>query len=173
MTLLQALRDWQSFYVVTGGAAAALVGLMFVAVSLGSHLVTDEQMEGIRTYVNPTLFHFVVAFVIACAILVPTHSLVSLSVIIGLVSVIGLWQSVRVVQRMRSRPSEEVNEDNHWLWHGWLPLLSYTIGCAVAIGLAISGLPDWLNGLALMIVTVIVCAIRNTWVLILWIARQR
>ena len=35
-TLSQALRDWQNFYILAGGASATLAGLMFVAISLGS-----------------------------------------------------------------------------------------------------------------------------------------
>jgi hypothetical protein len=173
MPFLDTLRDWQSFYVVTGGASAALIGLMFIAVSLGSHLVTDETMDNVRTYVNPPLFHFVVVFLISCIALVPAHSQASLSIAIGLISVVGLRQAVEVILRMRRVPTGENDEDSHWLWHGVLPLTSYALAGLVALGLAVTGFPDWLNGLAVVVLTLTVCSIRNTWLLVLWIARRR
>lgn len=171
MPLQEILRDWQNFYFMIGGAAAALIGLMFVAISLGSHLINAETTEDMRIYVNPSLFHFVAVFVTACVMLVPTHSVASLSVVLGLLSLVGLRQAVDVAQRMRRKPGE-INEDNHWLWHAILPTLSYAAGCVTAGGIAITALPAWLIGFALMVTTLIVCAIRNVWILVLWIARQ-
>ena len=169
---MESLHDWQNFYVMTGGAVAALVGLMFIGVSLGSHLVNDEHTENIRTYVNPTLFHFVSVFVISCIVLVPTHTTTSFAILIGLVSLVGLRQVTIVVKRMRKETGNEADEANHWIWHGWLPYLSYGMGCAVTVGLISTGSSGWLNGLAVMVVTLVVCAIRNMWILILWIASQ-
>jgi len=173
MPFSESLHDWQNFYVVSGGAAAALIGLMFVAVSLGSHLVTSESMDGIRTYVNPTLIHFVIVLLIACTMLVPSHSRDSLVLLLGTFSLAGIWQVIQVMRRMSRRQVGAITEDAHWLWHGLLPFLSYILGGAVAVGIAVSGAPEWLNGIALMVVVLITCAIHNTWILVLWIARQR
>jgi hypothetical protein len=44
-TMTEILRDWHDFYVLMGTMAATLVGLMFVAASIGAGLFTDEHKE--------------------------------------------------------------------------------------------------------------------------------
>jgi len=68
---------------------------------------------------------------------------------------------------------DQIHEDNHWLWHGVLPFAAYAL--AVFAGTA-QLVTDWsllFIGLALAEMTLLLCAIRNTWLLVLWIARQR
>jgi hypothetical protein len=168
----ETLRDWQNFYFMIGGASAGLIGLMFVAISLGSHLVNTQTAEDMRIYVNPSLFHFVTVLVTACVMLVPVHTIASLSIILGLVCLAGLRQSMDVLKRMRRRNADAIDEDNHFLWHAVLPTLGYVAGCVSTGGIAITTLFPWLIGFALMVTILIVCAIRNVWVLVLWIAKQ-
>jgi hypothetical protein len=44
-SFLAAAATWQSFYLLVGAAAATLIGLMFVAVTFGSSLVTMQASE--------------------------------------------------------------------------------------------------------------------------------
>jgi len=39
---------WQNFYVMVGGAAAALTGLLFVAMSLHSNVIIAHPLYGTR-----------------------------------------------------------------------------------------------------------------------------
>lgn len=168
----ETLRDWQNFYFMIGGASAGLIGLMFVAISLGSHLVNTQTAENMRIYVNPSLFHFMTVLVTACVMLVPVHTIASLCIILGLVCLAGLRQAMDVLKRMRRRKAGEIDEDNHFLWHAILPTLGYVAGCVAVGGIAITTDSIWLIGFSVMVTTLIVCAIRNVWVLVLWIAKQ-
>jgi hypothetical protein len=47
------------FCLLVGGAAATLVGLMFVAISLGSRSITERSPPDLRVFVDPTLIHFI------------------------------------------------------------------------------------------------------------------
>ncbi len=53
--LSQPLHDWQNFYLLVGTAAATLVGLMFVAISLGVRSITQQHIPALRVFVSPTL----------------------------------------------------------------------------------------------------------------------
>jgi hypothetical protein len=77
-----------------------------------------------------------------------------------------------VLKRMRRRNAEEIDEDKHFLWHAVLPTSGYVAGCVAVGGIAFTTHPIWLIGFALMVTLLIVCAIRNVWVLVLWIAKQ-
>jgi heme O synthase-like polyprenyltransferase len=54
-TFLTALREWQNFYLLVGTAAATLVGLLFVALSLESSLVLADRAWAVRTFMTPSL----------------------------------------------------------------------------------------------------------------------
>jgi hypothetical protein len=43
------LQSWQNFYFMIGGASAGLIGLMFVALSLGMRLLSDNTRQSFTT----------------------------------------------------------------------------------------------------------------------------
>jgi hypothetical protein len=43
-------HDWHDFYMLLGTASAALVALLFVAVSIGASFLTPERSVATRTY---------------------------------------------------------------------------------------------------------------------------
>jgi uncharacterized membrane protein len=57
MTPTLALHDWQNFYMLTGAAAATLIGLLFVAVSIsvGTNITVGQARDSLRTFVSPIL----------------------------------------------------------------------------------------------------------------------
>jgi hypothetical protein len=61
--------DWQAFAEMTGGASAALIGLLFVAVSLNASRIAGHQ--GLRTSAAQTLVLFIAPLVMASVLLVP------------------------------------------------------------------------------------------------------
>ncbi len=172
MSPLDSLHDWQNFFVVTGGASASLIGLMFVSLSLGAHLVNAENESSIHTYVNPILLHLAVVLVASCVILVPTHTLLSLAVILAAIGIIGLREAVRVWNGMRRQSSQQAIEDHHWYWHFLLPLFSYVVACLTALGLIVSSQAIWLDGVSVMTLTLLITSIRNMWTLVLWVVQQ-
>jgi hypothetical protein len=61
--------DWQGFAEMTGGASAALTGLLFVAVSLNADRIAGHQ--GLRASAAQTLVLFLTPLVMAAAVLMP------------------------------------------------------------------------------------------------------
>jgi hypothetical protein len=169
----ETLREWQAFYFMLGGASATLIGLIFVAVSLGSSLVSSETRADIDAFVSPVLLYFLSVLIMACVMLVPASSpsfvavcLLPLGIFgLGLVSWVML-RMVRAAQRLLFGPSQ-------WFWHASLPLISYGLIVAMAVWLAVSGATAVLLGLALAAVLLVIGGIWRTWDLVLWIAHQR
>jgi modulator of FtsH protease len=60
---------WQDFAEMTGGASAALTGLLFVAVSLNADRIARHQ--GLRASAAQTLVLFIAPLVVAAAMLTP------------------------------------------------------------------------------------------------------
>ena len=52
-----------------GTAGATLLGLLFVAVSLGAGYLTDEHQSAIRTFYSPVVIHFTSVFFLSAVAL--------------------------------------------------------------------------------------------------------
>src|SRR6266404_7078234 len=64
-SLAELLHDWHDFYVLVGTASATLVGLMFVAVSIGTSIFNEDHRAAMTAFITPTVMHFA-AVLFAC-----------------------------------------------------------------------------------------------------------
>ncbi|MEO8396478.1 MAG: hypothetical protein ABI700_26020, partial [Chloroflexota bacterium] len=61
----EVLVKWQTFYFMMGGAAATLAGLMFVALSLGQHLIGETTRDQMKIFAMPSIIYFVSVLLLA------------------------------------------------------------------------------------------------------------
>ncbi len=170
-TLSDTLHLWQNFYLLTGGASATLTGLLFVALSLGSHLVTDDSQQHLDNYVTPVLLYFVSVLVTACLMLIPESG--PLLLVIGL-TISGLWGIIRVarIYMFMRRPDHSVALYN-WFTHIIFPGSSYLLFIAATLGIFTANLAPAFLAIAIGTTILLVSGIWHSWDLILWVARQR
>ena len=71
-TLVDLLREWRDFFTVIGGAAAALVGAMFVVVSIGIGFFNRGHGSAIGSFLTQTVFHLSAVIVFCAFTMVPT-----------------------------------------------------------------------------------------------------
>lgn len=120
-----ALNEWENFYVILGGSAAALTGLMFVVITLVSGSRVPASNGGVAAFNTPTVVHFTVALLIAAIISAPWTALIQPAVALGITGFGGLIYTGIVLRRLLHMDAyEPVLED--WLAHTISPLLSYT-----------------------------------------------
>ena len=126
------LSEWDSFYLIVGGAAGALIGLQFVVMTL---IASRPQRAGIEvgdTFATPTIVHFSVAFLLAAVLRAPWKSVTTVAVFLGLVGIVGVVYSAIVTRRMSTQTTyKPVFED--WLFHSILPLAGYAIFTVAAL----------------------------------------
>jgi hypothetical protein len=170
----ETLRSWQNFYFMAGGAAATLIGLMFVALSLGMHLINDKTRQEMHTFVTPSVVYFVSALLLSCVMLVPAAEPVVLALALLLGSLLGFARTiphVRLLIEAARRHQDFVPSD--WLWQIITPLVCYALILGAALGFvanqpALAFFGAWLADILLLM-----CAISNTWSLVIWIVEQR
>src|ERR1700737_1974885 len=167
-TLAQSLHKWQNFYILVGGAAATLVGLMFVAISLGSRLITERSVPALRVWVHPTLIHFIYVLVIATIIMVPTLTRSPRGILLVFAGLLSFGNALRVVPYMRKQQREQEADRGDWVWYLIVPSISYLLFVGTGIGLLL-GDNRALNGLASAIILLLVNGIRNAWDMVVWI----
>ena len=90
-------REWHDFYVMAGGAAAALTGLLFVAMSLHSQSIMRHPLYGGRAV--GTLISLLTVLFISGAVLIPGQSALVIGIEVGVLALYHLIASYREVRR--------------------------------------------------------------------------
>jgi len=121
----QALREWDSFFVIVGSSAGALTGLQFVVLTLiASSPRTLGSGESVAAFGSPNVVHFCAALLVSAIFSAPWHGLAPAGVATSVIGVLGVAYSLIVLRRaMRQKDYEPVLED--WIWHAVLPTVTY------------------------------------------------
>jgi hypothetical protein len=165
------LSAWESFYVITGAAAAALTGLMFVAITLVAGVAGERarrESGGIDTFSTPTVVHLGAALLVAALLSAPWPVLWPASLLLIVASIGGLTYGVVVVRRARRLVLYHPVMDD-WLWHTALPLAAYAVLIVAALVLPLRPVPA-LFGIGAVTVLLLVVGIHNAWDIVTYIA---
>jgi hypothetical protein len=118
------LADWDTFYVITGGAASGFAALMFAVVAFTTERQVASSPVTLSAFVTPSVVHFSVVLAVAAFARTPGQTASSLAICLGASAVFGLGYSIRVVARIRrQRDYPPVAAD--WVWYVVLPVLAY------------------------------------------------
>ncbi len=116
---------WNSFYVIVGSAAGALIGLQFVVMTLIADGPALRMPEAGAAFATPSVVHFGVVLLLSAVVSVPWHEIDTVSVVWGLVGLSGIVYAV-VARRLRVQTVyQPVCED--WLFHVLLPFAAYAM----------------------------------------------
>lgn len=89
---------WQNFYVMTGGAAAALTGLLFVAMSLHAKTIMDNKFY--RNRAIGTLTSLTAQLLLAGSVLIPGQSVLAIGIEVEAAALFFLGVTIRAVLRL-------------------------------------------------------------------------
>jgi len=99
------LEDWANFAVITGSAAGALTGLLFVAVSLNRDRIVGHP--GLRAEAAQTLTLFILALLLAVLLVIPGMSARTLgSVLVA----VAIFSGVTLSLLSRTKPDSDRRE---------------------------------------------------------------
>jgi hypothetical protein len=90
---------WHDFFLAGAGASAALLGLLFVGVSINLAAITGEERIDLRARASQAFLNLVAVLVIAMLMLVPDPTPRSIAIALGLIATLGL---LRVIQNVRT-----------------------------------------------------------------------
>ena len=166
-TLSQTLREWQTFYFLVGGAAAGLVGLTFVAITVGSGTITKQNIAGLRTFVNPSLIHFIYVLVTSAVVVMPGITRTQLGILLMLAGLVSAGRAVGTVPFIWQQYRRHVVDMHDWAWYFLAPMASYLLYAGTGAAL-LRGSGQALTVLAWATIVLLVAGIRNTWDMVLW-----
>jgi hypothetical protein len=166
-------HGWDGYFTLLGTAAAGLIGLLFVVVTLTSGYDRARAQHGQSIYMTPTMLHFAVVLSISAMTLVPgltalrVTALLAVAMLVGLINT--LWASFGI--RMMAKSDNPPHWTDFWLY-GVAPALIYLALGAACAGFALAA--DWApHALAVLLLALLLLGIRNAWDLITWMAPGR
>ena len=118
------LEHWDSFYVIVGAAAGALIGLQFVVMTLIAENPPKRVAEANPVFATPTIVHFSICFLVSALMSVPWASAVEAAWAWGLTGLGGFIYTLMVAARMRKQTAYMPDAED-WLFHALLPLATY------------------------------------------------
>jgi hypothetical protein len=94
------LDHWHDFYILIGTASAALVALLFVAVSIGAGYLSSDHAGPTRRFTSPVVFHYTYVLFSSLTALVPVNTDTSLAATVAIAAAAGLVHSTFILVRV-------------------------------------------------------------------------
>jgi hypothetical protein len=155
------LTEWDSFYVIVGSAAGALIGLQFVVMTLIAERPIRGAKEAAAAFATPTIVHFGTVFFLSAILRAPWHAITPVAILWCLVGVGGAWYTGVVARRMRSQSAYKP-EFEDWSFHGVLPFTAYAVLAASALTVPTHG-REALFGVGAAVLLLLFSGIHNAW----------
>ena len=160
----QAVAAWTDFYAYTGTAAATLLGLLFVAVSLRTGIFRAAEVADVRDEAVYTFGTFLALMLVAGVFLVPDQRPAGVAVPLALLGALGLAGLGRVFRQWR-RLNPGTALPGVWKAYFAASALAYG-GLLGAAGPLLAGRTQALSWLVLSDVTLLTTATISAWILL-------
>jgi hypothetical protein len=156
-----AMEAWGNFYVITSAAAATLIGLLFVVLTLAGDRMPASESNQIRLYMTPSVMQFAFVLVLAAMLMFPTQTRLSAAISCGAVGALGIIYAASVV--IDGRRGNALRERIDVLQYAVLPAIGYA---ALVVGGVAIDKPGDTHGptiVAAGVLELVALAIRNSW----------
>lgn len=160
-TFASEIREWSDFYSAIAGAAATLLGLLFVALALNPAVMRDGSANGMRAWAAETFHNFLVVLAIALTMLVPDQQPFGTGLPMLILGVHGVYRVTRDVSEAR-RDADPRWQSMRSLTRFAAPGLAYALLTIGGIW-TISGDPDGPDMLISVIFLLIISASASCW----------
>ena len=124
-------HEWESFYLILGGAAAALIGLQFVVLTLIAERPPKDASAAGAAFATPTIVYFGTTLLLSGLVRIPWHTATPAAVLWGLVGIGGIAYAFIVARRMRAQKAYRPDFED-LLYNVLLPLAAYATLAASA-----------------------------------------
>jgi len=165
------LHGWENFFIAAATAGATLIGLLFVAITLGVGLSTPHGLDVTRAFLTPTLIRFNGVLFVSLDMLPPWPSAWPAGGILALFGLTGLIYQIHA--SLNQRKVDFVSLDwLDWTLFSVAPVLGNASLIAGAAGL-IAEKPFAPYAIAGATALLLLAGIFGAWHLTLWIAKSR
>jgi hypothetical protein len=155
------LTHWDSFYVIVGSAAGALIGLQFVVMTLIAERPPIRVAEAGAAFATPTIVHFSAVLLVSALVRAPWQTITLAAALWCLTGLGGAVYAAIVARRMRVQTTYQP-EFEDWLFHVVLPLVAYAVLALSALA-AYARTHEALFGIGAATLLLLFVGIHNAW----------
>ena len=160
-----AIEGWHDFYLMIGTAAATLVGLLFVSLSLNADAITRRTNANLRLLATQTFTSFITVIMFAVLFLIPNQLPLGLGLPLLGIGGYGLYNVVSQYRKARLSPPRSWSRGSIARRFA-TPILCFTVLMVIAVTVLL-GQTDGLYWLVPVMILLIVAASGNAWDLLL------
>jgi hypothetical protein len=157
-------RDWESFYIIVGPTAGALIGIMFVVATLTAGMDATRRKRGAQIYISPIVFHFAVIVIVSAITAVPDIPPVATGVMLALCAGAGLLYAATTAIRVftvRIDTTGPIDRSDKF-FYGILPPLVYAAFAAAVATIWVAP-PHAPYAIGAVMVALLFLGVRNAW----------
>jgi hypothetical protein len=170
--LAQALGPWHDYYELLGTASATMVGLLFVAVTVGSGAFSSSRRAALRVFLSASLVNFGLILVACLIVLAPIRNWLLLGLAVLGCGLFGLTHAgLACRDTLRDGLYKRIDLEDR-VWYLVMPLLGYLL--MVGSGAALAW--PWERGCAVLAFAVgllLVVGLHNAWDITVWSMTRR
>ena len=156
------LDSWHDFYLAVGSASAALLGLLFVGVSINLASVVAAERVDLRTRANLAFSNLLYLLGISLIVLIPGPEVDTVAISFAVIAALGLLRIVRHARALR--------RESHVAWkrHGTIRRLTWTFVADVLLlgiagALAATGDGGWLMAAPIVVAVLLLGSADVAW----------
>jgi hypothetical protein len=159
---MPAFSEWESFYVIVGSSAGALVGLQFVVITLIADIpIVRDMKRASSAFSTPNIVHFGAVLLLSAFVAAPWREVDVVEDLWGALGLAGVIYAVIVARRMRIQTAYKP-EFEDWLFHALLPFAAYATLVGSAYGSRLN-LEKALFGVGAAALLLLFIGIHNAW----------
>ena len=158
---MNALNEWDSFYVIVGSSAGGLISLQFVVMTLIAERPPLRAAEAGAAFATPTIVHFSATLLISALFRAPWHTYTSVLLVCGIIGVSGSAYALVVARRMRLQQTYKP-EFEDWAFHLCLPVAAYAL-LVIAAAMVPAHFRESLFVVATAVLLLLFSGIHNAW----------
>jgi hypothetical protein len=168
--LADTISPWHDFYMLVGTASATLVGLLFVAASVGFY--SKDKQAALRAFVSPSVVHFTSVLVACLIVIAPIRSWTILGAMVAGDGLFGIVYAGLVWRGMVRHGFVASIDLEDRVSYAALPAIGYAV--MVGAGVALLLQKDiGCGALALAMGLLLLIGIRNAWDITIFTALRR
>ena len=170
--LNETLGPWHDFYTLLGTASATMVGLLFVAASVGYGVFSGDRRAPLRVFLSASVVNFSIVLASCLFVLAPVRDWVALGAMILVSAMAGLAHSCLAWRdTVRDGLISKIDLEDR-VWYLALPIVGYGFVMASGITLALR-LDFGCAVLALSTGMLLAVGIHNAWDITVWSMTRR
>jgi hypothetical protein len=159
MNLTDYIASWETFFLLAGTAAATLIGLLFIAISIHLNIFHEQTSIHLQRFAALTFNCFFYVLLIAMIFLIPGLTSGWLGAPLLLLGVLGTGNALRQRNRAREEP-HIANKFN-------APIVGL-MGLAIIGALVLFQVYQGIYGLVFVILIFLISASLNAWNLLIY-----